>query len=99
MHYKQNERKWFYTKKKAQSRWYLTETIMTADYIDDLALLANILGETKSLLHSLEQAARCISLYMNSDELEFTCLKQDSAISTFNGKHLKLVDPFTYLPQ
>ena len=32
-----------------------------------------------------------------SDEMEFTCFKQDCAISNLNGKLLKLVDQFTYL--
>ena len=35
-----NERKWFHTK-KARSKEYPAETIIEADYANDLALLAN----------------------------------------------------------
>ena len=34
---------------------------------------------------------------MNSYKTEFMYFKQDGAISTLNGKPLKLVDQFTYL--
>ena len=34
--------------KKARSRWYPTETIIDADYIDDLMLLANNASLNKS---------------------------------------------------
>ena len=34
---------------------------------------------------------------MTADEIEFMCFKQDEAISTLNGKPLKLVDQFIYL--
>ena len=48
--------------------------------------------------HSQEAAAaRSIGLYMNSDKTKFMCFKQDGAISTLNGKPLKLLDHFTYL--
>ena len=42
-----------------------------ADYTDDLALLVNSLAQAESLLHNLDQAARDISVYLNSDEVEF----------------------------
>ena len=61
-----------------------------ADYVDDLGLLANIPAKAESLLHSLEQAAEGISLYMNYKKIEFMCFNQDGAISTLNGKTLKL---------
>ena len=67
------------------------------DYAADLALLANTPAQAKSLLHSLEKAARGIGLYVNSDKTEFMCFKQDGDISTLDGKPLKLVDQFTYL--
>ena len=41
------------------------------NYVDDLALLANTPTQAESLQHSLEQAARGIGLYMNSDKTEF----------------------------
>ena len=39
--------------------------ITDADYTDDLVLLANTPAQAKSLLHSLEQAAGGIYLYVN----------------------------------
>ena len=50
---------------KAQSRWYPAETIMDADYADDLTLLPNTPAQAKFLLHSLEQAKRGIDHFMN----------------------------------
>ena len=86
-----------HTKKKARSRRYSAETIMIADYTDHLVLLANTLIQTESLQYSLEQAARGIGLYVNSDKAEFVYFKQDGAISTLKGKPLKIVNHFTYL--
>ena len=40
------------------------ETITDAHYAHDLALLANIPAQAKSLQHSLEQAARSPGLFM-----------------------------------
>ena len=48
---------------------------MDTDYADDLALLAYTPVQAKYLLHRLEQAARSIGLYMNSDKTEFVCFK------------------------
>ena len=46
-----NKRKWFHIKTN-RSRWYPAGTIIYAEYIDDLALLAYT--SAKSLLHSVE---------------------------------------------
>ena len=85
-----------FTLKKASSR-YPTETITAVDSTDDLVLYANIPAQPKFLLHSLEQTARGIGLYMNADKTEFMHLNQDSAISSLNSKPMKLVDQFVYL--
>ena len=53
-----------------RTRKYLAECITDIDYTDDLVLLANTLNQAKSLLHSLEQIARGISLNVNSDKRE-----------------------------
>ena len=59
------------------------------------ALLANTPTQTKSLLHSLEQATRDIGFYMNSDKTE--PMYQDGVTSLLHGKPLKSVDQFIYL--
>ena len=89
-----NKRKYLYTKKKARSRWYPSETKADADYTYDLALLANIPAQAESQLHSLEQAIGSIDLYVNANKTESMCFEQNGAISTFNGKPLKLIDKF-----
>ena len=87
-----------FTLKRTRSRQYPTETLIDADYADDLVLLANIPDQTKSLMHSLEQAAGGIGSNMNADKTEFIMsFKQDGALSTLSGKPLKFVEKFTYL--
>ena len=46
-----------FTLEKASSRQYPTQTIMDADYADDIMLLANTPSKAKSLLHSLKRTA------------------------------------------
>ena len=82
---------------KGRSRRYTAQTIIDADYTDDIALLANTPAQTETLLHSLERAAAGIGLHVNAHEIEFMCFSQTGDISTLNGSSLKLVDNFTYL--
>ena len=82
---------------KERSRRYPAQTIMDADYTDDIALLANSPARAKTLLHSLEQAAGGVGLHVNADQTEYMCFNQRGDISTSNGSSLKLVDKFTYL--
>ena len=42
---------------KERSRRYPAQTIMDADYANNIALLANTPAQSETLLHSLEQAA------------------------------------------
>ena len=80
-----------------ESRRYLTQTIMDADYADDIALLLNTLTQAETLLHSLEWAAAGIGLHVNAHKAEYMCFNLRGDISTLNGSSLKLVDKFTYL--
>ena len=73
-----------FLKIKARNWQYFTETIMDADYANDLALLTNEPAQTESLLHSLKQAAKNIDLYMNQ-------------LYILYGKSLKLLKHFTCL--
>ena len=61
-------------------------------YADDQELLVNTSTQTEFLLHSLEQAAGGIGLYVNANKTESVCFKQNGAISTLRAKPLKLVD-------
>ena len=78
-----------FTLKKAKSRQYSTSTITDLHNTDDLAFL-------EFLLHNLEQAARGIGLNVNLDKTDFMRFNLQDAISTLNGKPLKLVNQFTY---
>ena len=79
-------------KKKKKSRWYCIETMTDADYTDDLALLTNTPTQAKYMLHCLELETL---LLMGMQIKQFSCFKQEGA--TLSGKHLKLVNQFTYL--
>ena len=79
---------------KKRSRRYPAKTISDADYI---AILANTPNQAETLLHSLEQAAAGIGLYVNAHKMEYMCYNQTGDISTLDGTPLKLVDKFTYL--
>ena len=70
---------------------------MDADYADNIALLSNTPTQSKSLLHSPEQAAGGIDLYMNAKKTEYMYFKREGAIATLNDSHLKSVDIFTHL--
>ena len=83
---------------KKRSRRYPTQTFTGADYADDIALLANIPAQTKTLLHSLERAAAGIGLHVNTDKTEYMCFNQRGDISTLNGSFLKLVGAVSHQP-
>ena len=82
---------------KKRSRKYPAKTITDADYVDDIAILANTPNQAETLLHSLERAAACIGLHVNSHKTEYMYYNQTGDISTLDGTSLKLVDKFTYL--
>ena len=84
------------TLEKSRSRRYLAQTIMDANFADDIALLANTLTQAKSLLHSLERAAGGIGLHVDTDKTEYICFNQRGEISILNGASLKLGNKFTY---
>ena len=69
----------FTLKKKATSRQYPTETVTATDYADDPVLLVNAPTQAKSLLYNLQQVAKGIGLYMNSNRVHVS-------ISILNGK-------------
>ena len=83
--------------KKSKSKWYSAQTIIDADYVDDITLLANTSTQAKSLLHHLEQATDGIGFYVNLDKMECMRFNSKGDISTLNDCSLKLVDKFTYL--
>ena len=57
-----------FTLKKQRSRRYSAQTIMDADYIDDIALLTNTPNQAESLLHSRNQAVRSIDRHVSADK-------------------------------
>ena len=81
---------------KERSGRYPAKTIIDADYPDDIALLANVLAQAETLLHSLGRAAAGIALHINAHKTEYMCFNQTDDIFTLNGSSLKRVDKFTY---
>ena len=82
---------------KERSRRHPAQIITDADYVDDIAFLADTPAQAKTLLHSLERAAAGIGLHVNADKTEYMCFNQTGDISTLIGSSLKLVDKYTYL--
>ena len=82
---------------KERSGRYSAQTIIDADYTDDIALLANAHAQAETLLHSLERVAIGIDLHVSADKTEYMCFNQTGDISTLNGSSLKLIDKFTSL--
>ena len=82
---------------KERSRRYSAQTIMDADYANDIVLLVNTPPKPKTLRHSLERTAADIGLHINADKTEYLCFNQRVDISTLKGRPLKLVDKLTYL--
>ena len=82
---------------KKRSRRYHTKTITDADYADDIVILANTPDQAETLLHSSEQAAAGIGVYVNAHKTEYMHYNQTGDISTLERTPLKLVDKFTYL--
>ena len=74
---------------KGRSRRYPGQTITDADYVDDIALLANTPAQAETLLHSLERAAAGIGFHVNAHKTEYMCFNQGGDISTLNGRSLK----------
>ena len=68
-----------------------------ADYVDDIAILANTANQSKTLLHSLERATAGIGRHVNAHKTEYMCFNQAGDIFTLEGTTLKLVDKFTSL--
>ena len=62
-----------------------------------MTLLANSPSQVEFQVHSREQTAEGIGLYVNADKTEYMCFHQKRDIYTLNGSSLKLVDKFTYL--
>ena len=69
------------------------KTIMDADYVDDIALLANTPTQAKSQLHDLEQAAGGIGLHIIANKMEYMCFNQKGNISK-----LSEISGHVYLP-
>ena len=82
--------------KKKSSR-YPSIHLTDADYADDLALLADSISGATQLLHSLEQSAKNIGLYVNTKKTEFIAYNCNGNISNISGNNLNCVDSFVYL--
>ena len=82
---------------KERNRTYTAQTVIDADYAEDIRFWANTPALAESLQHSLERIAGGIGLHFNADKTEYICFNQWGDISTLKGKPLKRVEKFTYL--
>ena len=69
---------------KKRSRSYSAKTITDTDYADDIAILANMPNQAKTLLHSLERSAAGIGLHVNAHKIEYMCYNQTGDITTLS---------------
>ena len=70
---------------KERIRIYPAQTIMDADYADDIALLANTPVQAETLHWRLERAEGGISLHVNAYKTEYMCFNERGDISTLKG--------------
>ena len=56
---------------KKGSRRYRGKLITDSNYDDDIAIMANTLNQTETLLHCLERAATHIDLHVNAHKTEY----------------------------
>ena len=82
---------------KERSRRYPAQTVTDADYVNDMAILANTPAQAEPQQHSLELAAASVGLLVNVDKMEYRCFNQSGDISTLKVGSWKLEDNFTYL--
>ena len=80
---------------KERSKRYPAKAITNANYADDIALLANALAQTETLLHRLKKATTGICFLFNAHKTEYMFFNQRGR--HLNGSSLKLVEKFTYL--
>ena len=73
---------------KKRSRRYPAKIITDANYVDEIAILANTPNQAETLLRSLERATAGIDLHVNAHKTEYMCFNQ--------AGNMKLVDKFTY---
>ena len=62
---------------------------MDADYVDNIAFLANTSTQAESHLHSLEQAASGIGLHVTANKTKNMSFNQKRDISTLCGGSMK----------
>ena len=58
---------------KERSRRYPAQTITNTDYVDGMALLANVPTQAETLLKSLKRAGGDIGLHVNTDKTQYIC--------------------------
>ena len=82
---------------KERSKRYPTQTITGANYIDDIALLADSNAQAETLLHNQGRTAGGCGLYVKANKKKYMWFNQRGDISKLKGDPLKVVDKFTYL--
>ena len=88
-----------FTHIQRRSRRHPAKKISDADYADDIALLTDYIKDAEATLHSVENLAKVIGLFVNATKTKFICLNQNAAsgIKSLNGETIDLENDFNYL--
>ena len=79
------------------SRQQAAQKVTEAAYANDLEMLADHLKDTMLLLHSIENIAKVIRLYVNAEKTEFLNQDTSAGMKTLSSDKVKQVDDFKSL--
>ena len=86
--------------KPRQSSRHPAEYLTDKDFADDIAFVSESLVNAQSLIQSLEQASKCVGLYLNENKTEYVnkCnIDSNFLIKTINSTLLQMVSDYVYL--
>ena len=81
-----------------QSSRHPAEHLIDTDFADDIALIRQSLENAQSLLQSLEQASKCVGLYLNEtkpEPINKYLSNSDIGIKTVTAKEICILIPVT----
>ena len=82
-----------------RSRCHPAKKISDTDYADDIALLTDYIKDAEATLHSVENLAKVIGLFVNATKRKFICLNQNagSGTNSLNRETIDLENDLNYL--
>ena len=82
-----------------RSRRHPAKKIADTDYADDIALLTDYIKDAEATVHSVENLAKVIGLFVNATKTKFICLNQNagSGTNSLNRETIDLENDLNYL--